>query len=157
VGDCFVSCASNIVISLYLVYHPTMIDWKDEYSVGNSLIDKQHRELIQMTDELYTACRQGGGAEKASFIRTIHGAVRYVKEHFSTEEKIMKQVNYPDYEVHKKEHEDFIAEVLLQAKNYENNNPFVPAAFVKFLLEWIVTHIAGSDRKYVPYLPPEGK
>jgi hemerythrin len=130
-----------------------MINWSDEYSVGNSIIDEQHKGLIRLTDELYEACRQGGGAEKSSFIKALHGSVDYVRTHFSTEEKIMKEVNYPDYEAHKKEHEDFIAEVLRQAKNYETNKPFVPASFVKFLLEWVVNHIAGSDKKYIPYLP----
>jgi hemerythrin len=134
-----------------------MIEWKDDYSVGNRVIDEQHKGLIRMTAELYEACRQGGDTEKALFIKTLHGAVQYVKEHFSTEEQIMKRVNYPDYAVHKKEHEDFITEVLRQAKNYENNKPFVPATFVKFLLEWILTHVAGSDKKYIPYLPAEKK
>jgi hemerythrin len=130
-----------------------MIEWKDDYSVGNLILDEQHKELIRMTAELYEACRQGGDTEKASFMKTIRGAAQYVREHFSTEEKIMKEVNYPDYRAHKKEHEDFINEVLRQAKNYEHNKPFVPSAFVKFLLEWILTHVVGSDKKYVPYLP----
>ncbi|MDR2103333.1 MAG: bacteriohemerythrin [Treponema sp.] len=147
----------HIVFFEVLFYYNSMVNWTDEYSVGNSLIDEQHKELIRMTNELYDACLKGGGAERIFFLRVMHGSVDYVKNHFSTEENIMKEVNYPDYEVHKKEHEGFIAEVLQEAKNYENNRPFVPLSFVKFLLEWIVKHIAESDKKYAPYLPPEKK
>jgi hemerythrin len=147
----------DVVFLACFAYYIFMVKWSADYSVGNNLIDEQHKELIRMTDELYEACRKGGGAEKISFLKAIHGSVDYVKVHFSAEERMMKEVNYPDYETHKREHEGFIAEVLRQAKEYEKNKRFVPLSFVKFLLEWIVNHIARSDKKYAAYLPQEKK
>jgi hemerythrin len=129
-----------------------MIQWDDSYSVGSQLIDGQHKELITMTNRLYEGCRRGGVTEKVLFIQTIQGAVNYVKTHFSTEEKFMEQTCYPELEAHRREHQNFIDEVMRQVKRFENDEQFVPGQFARFLLDWILTHIAKSDKKYIPYL-----
>lgn len=132
-----------------------VIEWSDDFSVHNKLIDEQHRELIRITNEFYVNCQTGGVIAKVSFLTALKAAVHYVKTHFSTEEEIMRKVQYPEFEQHKKQHDDFVAEVQRQSKLFENEDNPDPAKFVSFLQNWIFGHIAASDKKYASYLDKE--
>jgi hemerythrin len=125
-----------------------VVEWNDSYSVGVELIDNQHKELIMMTNELFAGCEKGGTAAEIYFMKTIQGAVRYVKTHFATEEIILERFKYPDFLVHKKEHENFVAKVLEEVRDFESLRNFVPMDFARYLQDWVLTHIALSDKKY---------
>jgi len=129
-----------------------LVAWSDDFSVGNTTIDDQHKELVRMTNEFYAGCQEGGIMARVYFLKTIQGAVRYVRTHFSTEEEIMHKVNYPDFDAHKKQHEDFVTHVTEQIGILDNDPNPDPAAFVKFLMDWILHHIAEADKKYVPHI-----
>ena len=126
--------------------------WSDDFSVGNSVIDEQHKQLVNMTNEFYAVSQMGGFPAKVQFLKTIQGAVKYVNTHFSTEEEIMSKVNYPEFDVHKKQHEDFVATVTKQIKVFESEDNPNPSDFIRFLSDWVAQHIANSDKKYVPYI-----
>jgi hemerythrin len=128
------------------------VQWQASYSVGIKLIDKQHQELINMTNELFASCLMGDEAARRFFKKVIQGAVDYINFHFSTEEKMFVLVNYPQAAAHKKEHETFVAEVVKQVKDFEAGRKFVPNAFARFLKNWVLTHIVISDKKYSEYI-----
>jgi hemerythrin len=129
-----------------------LVAWNDDFLVGNEQIDTQHKELVKMTNEFYAGCQIGGVVAKVYFMKTIQGAVLYVKNHFSTEEAIMRQACYPGYDAHKNQHENFVAEVTQQIQLFEHEDNPDPADFVKYLMNWVLGHIAESDRKYMPYI-----
>jgi hemerythrin len=126
-----------------------IVTWSDAYSVGSRLIDSQHKELVAMTNELFRGCEQQG--EMIYFMQAIKSAVNYAQTHFATEENFMRKVNYPEYSIHKKEHEDFVAEVLRQVRKFETGTCSA-LEFALFLKNWLLVHIAGSDKKYASYL-----
>ncbi|MDR2516162.1 MAG: bacteriohemerythrin [Spirochaetaceae bacterium] len=127
------------------------VKWEDAYSVGVTLIDDQHKELIRMTNELALGVEKGGADAEVFFMKVIQGAVKYVKTHFTTEEIIMERLKFPDYLPHKKEHENFVAEVLRDVKAFEEGKKLVPLEFAKFLQNWVLNHIAKSDKKYAAF------
>ncbi|MDR1216213.1 MAG: bacteriohemerythrin [Treponema sp.] len=128
------------------------VEWEDRYSVGIPAIDRQHQELLNLTNELYNACQLGDKAAREHFRSVIHRAVEYVKFHFSAEEQIMERIKYPEIVEHKKQHESFVKTVLENVGEFENGKLFVPNTFVRFLKDWILTHIAMSDQKYHSYI-----
>ena len=129
-----------------------LVTWTDDFTVNNVIIDGQHKELVRLTNEFYAGVQMGGVMAKVYFLQTIKGAVNYVKTHFVTEEEIMQKVDFPLYDEHKKEHEDFINAVTKQVNVFENEDNPDPAGFVKYLMNWVLKHIADSDKKYVPYI-----
>jgi hemerythrin len=129
-----------------------IVEWATRYKIGIPVIDEQHKKLINMTNDLYMACRGGVGAANAYFRTTVRKAVDYVRFHFSTEEKILERISYPGITAHKKEHEDFVKEILRQVQAFEEGKQFVPNNFVRFLRDWVLTHIAVSDKQYAEYL-----
>jgi hemerythrin len=126
--------------------------WEDRYSVGLEVIDKQHKYLFELTNLLYERCRQGDHVMRELFEETLHSMVEYVHVHFTTEEKLMEKSKYPEYEVHKKEHADFVRTVLQKGREFEDGKMGVPLEFVHFLRDWILSHIAVSDKVLAAYL-----
>ncbi|MDR3115743.1 MAG: bacteriohemerythrin [Treponema sp.] len=127
------------------------IAWKDTYSVGISKIDEQHQELINLTQLLYQACLNGTETGRFYFKKVMHDLVNYVTFHFSAEEKLMEKIGFPGLPEHKKEHERFVKKVLEEVKNFESGRAIVPNTFVRYLREWILTHIAKTDQQYGSY------
>jgi len=129
------------------------VTWKDMYSVGVQVIDEQHKQLLKLTNDLYRACSEDeGDIIKDRFKITIQAAVEYVEVHFSTEEKLMERTAYPDIAAHIHEHKTFVHQVLENVKDFENGKLYAPNAFVRFLRDWILEHIALVDKKFGSYL-----
>jgi hemerythrin len=129
-----------------------IVEWDDRYLIGIPFVDDQHKELIRLTNTLYESCLQGDEAARASFKEAIRATVEYVKLHFSAEEQILKNVHYPEFAAHKKQHEEFVKQVLTEVKNFEEGKKFVPNVFVRFLRDWTLTHIAVADKQYAEYI-----
>ena len=129
-----------------------VVQWHGSYSVGMKLVDEQHMELIKLTNKLFANCLAGQQKIRATFIQTIREAVDYVGYHFSTEEKIMERVNYPGFAEHKKQHGDFVREVLTKVEEFNAGKPRAPLTFVYFLRDWVLHHIAVSDKKMGDYV-----
>jgi len=129
-----------------------LVKWDDKFLVNNETIDNQHKELVRITNEFYAGCQMNGILAKVYFLKTIQGTVQYVKTHFTSEEEIMKKAGYPDYEAHKKEHDDFVIKVFEQIKKFDQEVSPDPSEFVKYLMDWVLNHIACSDLKYIPYI-----
>ena len=74
--------------------------------------------------------------------------------HFAVEEIVMRLFDYPGLEAHAAEHRAF-AQRLTQLKASELNED-IHAQAGKFLREWLVEHIQGSDKLYATYLLDNG-
>ena len=130
----------------------TIVQWQNSYSVGIKLIDDQHKELVRLTNKLFANCLAGREQSINAFLETIHEAVDYVGYHFGTEEKIMERVYYPELAQHKSEHVSFIREVLSNVEDYASGRVRSPFAFVYFLRDWVLNHIAYRDKRLGGYL-----
>jgi hemerythrin len=128
------------------------IKWEERYAVGIGTIDEQHKQLVHLTNTLHQACRQGEQTAMANFKEALRAAVDYVAFHFTTEERIMEQTTYPDMAAHKKEHDGFVKKVLESTKQFDGGHTFAPKEFVEFLRDWLLTHIAVSDKKCADYI-----
>jgi hemerythrin len=132
--------------------HDVFVEWDGRYSVGIPLIDDQHKELIRLTNDLYKSCLAGEDAARANFMAAIRGTVDYVKHHFGVEEQLLQNVSYPNIVEHKKEHETFVKHILDEVRSFQEGKKFVPNVFVRYLKDWIFSHIALEDRQYADYI-----
>ena len=132
--------------------HRTFIEWNARLILGIRLIDSQHEKLVQLTNNLHLACLKNREVAMRYFIETAREAVRYADYHFSTEEQMMLFLSYPNYYVHKKEHEGFVKEILRQIYMFSEHKNLVPNRFVQFLKDWILSHIAVCDKEFADYI-----
>ena len=128
-----------------------LVIWNDDFSVGFEPIDKQHKELAMMTNELFEQCKQGASAADKTFFQTIKKAGDYARIHFSDEEKYMQQAKFPNIREHIKQHSDFLDTVIKSLSDFEAGKT-APIELARFLKKWLLNHIAVSDKEYAPYL-----
>ncbi|MDR2619477.1 MAG: bacteriohemerythrin [Treponema sp.] len=128
------------------------VEWDERYSMNIPFIDEQHKELVRLTNELYQGCLMGDDVARAYFMKAIKSVVDYVGKHFSTEEKMLENIHYPGLPAHKTQHEEFVRKILEDVKSFQNGKQFVPNVFVRYLKDWILSHIAVEDKRYAEYI-----
>ena len=129
-----------------------LVPWESKYALGVQIIDEQHKRLFALTNELYEKCRLGEDAVHDQFIKTLHSMVNYVIEHFTAEEKIMVQIQYPRIAEQKEQHASFTRKILEESKKFESGKHGVPLDLVHFLKDWIISHIAVFDQVLADYI-----
>ena len=123
------------------------VEWSDKYSIGVETVDKQHKGLLVLTNELYDACQIDNPALDKNFKDTLQKAISYANMHFGTEEKIMTQTQDPNLSAHLDEHNAFVKKILEGAANLEASPKSASEDFVRFLRDWILNHVANTDVK----------
>jgi hemerythrin len=123
-----------------------MIEWNNDYSVKVKELDEHHKKLIGYINELHDSMKQGKGNEVISKI--VNDLIEYSKFHFSAEEKYMEKYNYPDSMKHKEEHSYFINKALEFKKAVDDKTNLVSIKVMGFLVDWLLNHIANTDKKY---------
>ncbi len=130
------------------------LEWKDEYCVGIDSIDQQHRKLVNLINQLQTAVDYSTGEE---FERdALDELVDYTKTHFSYEEGLMRDNDYPDFESHKAQHEKMFKKVEEVLAEYEQDQDTAMSNAVEYLKDWLINHINGTDKQYSSYLIGKG-
>lgn len=124
---------------------------------GIELIDGQHKELVNLTNELYNACFAKDDDLQVVFKNAMSRMVEYVRFHFNAELKFLNTINYPDYSSHRKMHETLIKNILEAAKEAGEGKKFVPNNFVRTLVDWVFSHIAVYDKQYSAYVSEQVK
>lgn len=131
-----------------------MFEWKQEYALGISEIDRQHQELFRMADEIYDMVLEVSGDFQTQRIADLMTALnQYAEDHFALEESLLVRYEYPELEAHKREHDSFRLQVaeLSQAKESQIQRE-VLTELIKFMTQWIFRHIRLTDAEYAPYL-----
>jgi len=132
----------------------SFVHWKDEYAVGITAIDDEHKKLLNLINNLLAAvhCNTGEEFER----HAIKELVEYTRYHFQREEELMAAHNFPDFEGHKAQHDQMIDTVERFCKRYEERGRDVLEEVTEHLKLWLLQHILGTDQKYGPYLKSRG-
>ncbi len=124
--------------------------WSDALKLGIDEIDQQHRKLLSLIDELNEAMRQGKGKDILGKITTELDS--YTKYHFKSEERLFSNCGFPEAVSHKKIHDDFVQKVTGFKKDFDSGKLGVATDILLFLNNWLINHIKGLDKKYVPFV-----
>jgi len=126
-----------------------LLEWRDDYLVGVEELDFEHRDLFDRLNALHEELiGQDEGAKIERCLEEIHARV---VAHFALEERFMRVSKSPNYEQHKKEHDDFlevIAEIIEQLRGGGERGD--RDALEAQLQHWIIDHITTSDQEMVP-------
>ena len=131
-----------------------IFQWREEYSTNIKEMDAHHRELFQTANKLYEEIHSG--RNQSVLEDTLNFLIGYTEEHFSQEEKLMEDYDFPDYEIHFKHHLRLIQEVQELKSKYAAGEMPMDMSIINFLKDWIINHILTEDRKYGPYLNDKG-
>jgi hemerythrin len=117
--------------------------WSERLSVGNALIDSQHKQLISYLNQLNDAMLEGREtAIIGDLLGKLHG---HCKEHFEREELLWISRKYAAAEEHKYEHRDFLVKVLDFNLQLHSGKTINCLEVLVFLRDWFLHHVATSD------------
>lgn len=132
-----------------------LVEWEDRYSVEVDRVDDQHKNLLNMVNELHDAMKEGEGREKIGDI--LSEMKDYTEYHFNSEEELMREYDYPEdkYQEQLDEHQKFVEKISEFSKDYENGKLTVSMKVLDFLKNWLQNHILKVDSKLQPYFKDE--
>lgn len=132
----------------------SLIHWNDALSVNIADIDKQHKKLVFMINELNGAMKQGKGKDVLGKI--LITLIDYTATHFKTEEKYFDLYKYPETAIHKKEHIAFVRKVSEFKDGFERQELSITIDVMTFLSDWLKNHIKVTDKKYSTFFNDRG-
>ena len=138
-----------------------LIHWESEYSVGVEKIDNQHKELMNLINDLISrsveqAPMGNRGENKKHFLKISALTRDYTLKHFRTEEKILSNTTYGKFEDHKREHEKLTAKMAAIIDELKNTKGEIDLynLTVNFK-EWLLSHILLFDKEAKEYFRTE--
>jgi hemerythrin-like metal-binding protein len=119
--------------------------WEDRYSLGDEKIDDQHKWMFNLANQLPKV------SDKENVKIIVLELYKYIREHFSYEEKIMKSAEYPLFSEHKQLHDKVIKQLnAISSSSFKSDKDLYK--FKKFLFDWLVEHIMHEDKKYSNFI-----
>ncbi len=122
------------------------IEWRDEFSLGIPDVDHEHRELIELINELLEKI---AGAGKSPEIMDYLGEILVkISSHFALEEKIMRESGYEEYFEHKRDHDRLLDEIREIMDRFEDSEKFDENEFATQLSLWFTEHFRTRDARF---------
>ncbi len=128
--------------------------WQNKYCVGISIIDKQHKKLFGFFNKTIDAKKHSDNKEELKEV--LEEMTQYALEHFETEEAYMREFDYPECDLHSKEHYHFFNKTLAYFDRVVNGDYHISSELLEYLKQWLVNHIQVSDRQYIDCFKKNG-
>ena len=123
-----------------------------DLATGNTIIDEEHKTLIEAINNLMVACSTGKG--RTELESTCKFLQDYTAKHFAHEEQMQQQYKYPDYAQHKKFHDEFKRVVAeLSAELAKEGATIALVGRVNTSIGgWFLNHIKREDVKVAAHI-----
>lgn len=130
-----------------------MFEWKKKYSCNIQIIDDEHKKLFEIGQAIYDLALHKQYVDYYDRILDLIDELKeYTVYHFADEEKIMRLYEYPDFDNHKKIHEDFIEKIEnINLNHVDDDQQKAIIKLLDFVYVWIEGHILGQDLKVRDY------
>jgi hemerythrin len=125
------------------------LKWSDELSFGNVNVDKDHKKLIEIYNDLVDLIELDRNREEFAII--LSKLTDYTLTHFRKEEDYMQKFSYPNLSEHKNYHCDFMYKVAMFNVDLLSTNPPDPKGIINFVDKWLSQHIMKNDADYEKY------
>lgn len=131
-----------------------LLKWTKEYSVGVRILDEQHGEFVRCLNELHAAMLRGKAQSVASVIEPE--MLRKMNQHFSTEEKLMEDTEFPGLTEHRAKHRALTAKAEEFVARYKFGDNTMYPELLRFVGEWFHNHTMSVDKQYTQWLNEHG-
>jgi hemerythrin len=125
------------------------IQWCNEYSIDNAIIDSQHKWLLKLAGHLMEIEPLPDNYEEVKMI--VLQLYQYMEFHFKREERLAKEARYPKYEAHVKAHQLIIKkmnDMMTSCVTIEELQPMLH----EILSSWIHNHVAILDKDIAQFI-----
>jgi hemerythrin-like metal-binding protein len=123
--------------------------WKSSYSVGEHSIDAQHKQIIELINDLHRVLNSQQEGSRARIKAVLDQLVHYTVTHFQHEEQVMLECGYPDLNNHKAIHSQLKRRTVAMCAHLE---ALTERDVLSYLRDWWSGHILEHDKAYAPFL-----
>jgi hemerythrin len=126
------------------------LEWREQLSVGNDLLDSDHKYLIEIINQAENGLRLRSLSEARGALDSLS---RYSVKHFFREEKIAIAVGYSHAAQLHESHEGLLRR--LDQVRQELGEEWTDASvegFGAFLRDWLINHVIKEDMLMKPFL-----
>ena len=126
--------------------------WSNNLLTGNREIDQQHKAIFDQAEKLFGWAQVGKAGEQLEEIFKF--LENYIENHFQLEEKLQRQLDYPYYEQHRGEHNEYRRRYQTIKGQYNQNGPSLQLTMqtITFTLEWLTEHIHKCDKELASFI-----
>ena len=126
-----------------------LLKWKDAYSMGEIEIDKQHKGLFELSNEIYNLVEEG--IDDNEHFRELFMALNdYSVDHFIYEEMYMEIQGYPKLKEHIQQHLEFSDKLKELCVGIDKETHIKDIG--EFVTTWLVGHVLEEDMAYKKYI-----
>jgi hemerythrin len=133
------------VLTMSLVFQ-----WEDQYSIDQGPIDADHKHLFELANRI--ALMAESQIDFGELKSTTQELYRYMEEHFSREESLMREARYTDYDDHVAAHETIIRDMNLLLRQSHSVDHLV-RGLSHAMVDWVVQHILDKDKQLIYCVP----
>ncbi|CAK0751502.1 Bacteriohemerythrin [Azospirillaceae bacterium] len=131
-----------------------LVHWSEGISVGVTVLDDDHKHLIDLINQLYDAMQAGREMEVLEGI--FNELSNYTQTHFAREEQMMEARKFPGLAAHKIQHVELTTRVQQFYKKFQSGEaPSLSLELLALFKTWLISHIRVSDFQYRPYIKEE--
>lgn len=137
------------------VHVPPLVEWEDQYSVGDDNIDRQHKVLVKRLNLMEGVAKSGAGRDE--LVREMEGLFEYVSWHFAYEEELMRSRAMPFLTVHKMLHDTLRQQLRTIIEEVRTGKtPDLVKLVQDRLKTWLVDHMHHMDTRIGEFLASHG-
>ena len=123
----------------------SLLQWKDQYSVGIDAVDHEHKELISLINRLHDELAMRGSRLSAEGF--FGDLFKGISAHFALEERFMREKGYDQLPQHKADHERLLDEIRDIMDDFEGMETIDSADLARRLDAWFSRHFETHDAR----------
>ena len=123
-----------------------LMEWNNTLLLEVEPFDEHHKHLFSLLNMTYDLIVTDAPPE--SFGKLFKDLRDYTVYHFGAEEMWMNEQDYPLKEMHIRQHESFLKEVVRFEEEFAEKGEPVSIGVLTFIKEWLVNHIYKIDAEY---------
>jgi hemerythrin len=148
------------LLDLLHLHHPVpppppdeLIHWDETLSVGNPIIDNEHREIVTALNRFYLDWVHS--AHDLDMETELKKLKAIIDTHFANEEELMARHHCPSLAGHTREHRQMQTELQAIAANFATlSSTKLEARLLRFIRRLVMSHVLSWDMDARDYLRP---
>jgi len=124
-----------------------IFEWKDDYLLGDAVIDAQHQRLFDLANQLMVVddvfeCR-----------RLAMALYKHTRLHFEYEEAEMRRCHFPELVSHVELHHKMLEQLNSLSQDI-GKGKLDKDALSALMTDWVMFHILHFDSRFASYIQP---
>ena len=125
------------------------LPWDIKFEIGHERIDSEHRIFLSLIRDLSVYAETKVAKKRVE--RTLNEIYKYADFHFTSEENIMADFDYPHISEHHQTHKMLLAQLKNVIHDFHSESQSAEE-IVSFLFQWFALHTTQDDKRIAEFI-----